>query len=125
MEKLLKIGGRERPVRFSTSAKAEFARHNNVSYGEVEGGFQFDLMSACLLIYYGLKHGARRSPSYPLPKGFSWEMVADWIDDFPDEKAIENGMMLFAESMGVGLEPEVEVIEDSPSGEQEVDGKKS
>jgi hypothetical protein len=119
MVKLIKIGGAERPLRFSTAAKAEFARHNDVSYGAVEGGFKFDMMSVCILTYYGLKHGVRRDRHAPaLPKNFSWIHVADWIDDEPDRNIIEEVITIFGESLGVDIEAIEEDVESEVAEEK-------
>ena len=103
--KNLKIGGVERPLRFSTAAKAEYAAIIDQPYSVVEGGgFAFNDMNICKLLYCCLKHTARQVGDAPaLPNNFSWETVADWNDEFPDEKVLERGVFFFFDAMGVDL----------------------
>lgn len=122
MQRFLTIGGKERPISFSTATLMNFGRHNNITFSEIQSGeYQFDILSIILLMFYSIKDGVRKNPSYSLPKTFTPETVADWVDDSDDfgQGVMLEFMEMFAESRGVNVDAQPIEIEE----EEEEEGK--
>jgi len=91
----IEIGGQSRPVKFGWNALATFGKLSKTGVADLsifESGMNFE--DILLLIYCGLKEGARKEG-----KEFknTVEDVGDWLDEDIDK--IEEFLKLFAEQM--------------------------
>jgi len=96
MVKYVKIGSKERAVKFGFAALMEFTEANGYTMADLDSlGDNMKLKDAIFLVWCGLKHGARVEKQ---PFAYTIEDVADWLDDKPE--VMEAVLNVFSTSFG-------------------------
>jgi hypothetical protein len=97
-EGVVKIGGKDRVVKFGTNATALFCQIHKIGLGKFSEMFTPENLSPGVirdLVYCALISGARRAGE---PADFSLEDVGDWIDDLTEDEVMRIFEIFFAGS---------------------------
>jgi len=93
--KEIESAGKIYPVKYGMAALSEFLDSEGLALSDMENlGKNMSLTTALKLVYFGLKHGARKAGK---DFALSLEDIGDMCDDDPD--LLEKCMKVFSESM--------------------------
>ena len=93
--KEIESAGKVYPVKYGMAALSEFLDSEGLSLSDMENiGKNMSLTRALKLVYFGLKHGARKAGK---DFAFTLDDIGDMCDDDPE--LLQKCMTVFSESM--------------------------